>query len=106
MKTFMICEKKRKTLQRHVSVTETHHPPAYITHLMATCFFCAVYNLASFLFFFFPPLQASVSQSVDLPARIPSTQVTTEQLHTWCQDWFIAEVATIDKHVWEGSNIM
>ena len=110
MKTFMICEKKeekKQTLQRHVSVTETHHPPAYITDLMATCFFRAVYNLVRFFFFsFFFPLQASVSQSVDLPALVPSPQVTTEQLHTRCQDLFIAEVATVDKHVWEWSNIM
>lgn len=57
-------------------------------------FFSAVYNLVSLL--------ASVAQSVDLPAPPAAMiQVTTEQLHPRCQDYFIAEVVAIDKYVWE-----
>lgn len=109
MKTFMICEKKGKKpnspetciSHRNTSSSSIHYRP-YGNMFFSRCLQpCQV-----FFFSFFFPLQASVSQSVDLPALVPSPQVTTEQLQTRCQDLFIAEVATVDKHVWEWSNIM
>lgn len=70
-------------LWRHTSVTETPHPPAYITDLMATCF-SAVNNLASFFSLPLHSLLASISQSVILPA--PTGPYNS---HRWQQSNYI-----------------
>lgn len=54
--------------------------------------FSAVYN---------PAFCLPVCGSTCSPLPLYPSQVTAEQLNPWCQDYFIAKVAAIDKYVWE-----
>lgn len=89
----------RKHDLRYASVTETPHPPACITDLMApwgvVSFLCRNHFL-SFFFFFIPACPRS-----NCPGKLP--QVTTEQRHHLCWDYFIAWTAAMNKNVWESS---
>lgn len=74
---------KKKILWRHVSVTETPHPPAYITHLMAPCF-SAVNNLAHFFSsFVFPFWRLSHKSLVLYALTCPYNS------HSWQQSNYI-----------------
>lgn len=89
----------RKHDLRYASVTETPHPPACITDLMApwgvVSFLCRNHFLSGF-FFFIPACPRS-----NRPGKLP--QVTTEQRHHLCWDYFIAWTAAMNKNVCESS---
>lgn len=57
---------KKNISQRHASVTGTHHPAAYITDLMATCF-------QPWQFFLFWLLSLSLWMYLPSPALTPPT---------------------------------
>lgn len=98
METFMIWEKKKK-ISWDMHQSQKH---IILQHTLQT--------LWRHVFLLFTTLPSGfclpVGGSTCSPLLPHPSQVTAKQLNPWCQDYFIAKVAAIDKRAWACSNIV